>query len=239
MSEGRYKAQILKIIEETPNVNRFILGYPTAFSFAAGQFVTLIFPQFTDQNGFVIERSYSIAKYSESADNEFASTIEICFSLKNEGLITPFLWGLQVGGTLESTAPKGDFVLRDTTGVEQIVFVCTGTGIVPFMAMISELIAKGYKGKVQLISGNRFHGDALYANQIAAWVDAGKIEYSPVFSRQEDASMKGYVHQVYQSMDLQAAHVYVCGWSEMCTETRRNLKAMGLTRKQYFFEQYD
>ncbi len=239
MTDTKYIAKILRIIEETPTVKRMILGYQTKFSFQAGQFITLIFPQFTDANGFEVERSYSIATYAEDLDSGFECTIEICFSLKQEGLITPYLWESKVGDSFRSTAPQGDFILRETTSVDQIVFVCTGTGIVPFMAMISELIDKGYVGKVHLIAGNRFHGDELYVDKIQHWLNAGKIEYSPVFSRQEDALIKGYVHGVYQTMDLQQAHVYVCGWSEMCTETRRNLKAMGLTRKQYFFEQYD
>ncbi len=239
MNEAKYIAKVLQIIQETPKVKRLILGYPTKFPFAAGQFVTLYFPQFVDQNGFTIERSYSIAEYSEGKIDEFESIIEICFSLKIDGLITPFLWDLKEGDILESSGPKGDFILRNSMDVDRIVFVCTGTGIVPFMAMISELIAEKYTGKIHLIAGNRFHSDTLYAQKIQDWVSANKVEVATVFSKQEDAALKGYVHQVYQSMDLQQAHVYVCGWSEMCTETRRNLKAMGLTRKQYFFEQYD
>lgn len=239
MTHSFLSAEILEVIEESPKVKRMVLGFADELAFIPGQFITLKFPHLHDENGFEMERSYSVAKYKKSHIPGAVSIVEICFSLKPEGQVTPYLWQLSVGDKLLATAPKGDFVLRETKGLSAINFVCTGTGLVPFIPMIESLILSDFQGEIRLVIGNRYFGDVIYASLLKQWQQLKQVKVFLAFSREPSAEYVGYVHGVYGQFDLENSHVYVCGWKEMCADTRRNLKQMGLTRKQYFFEQYD
>jgi NAD(P)H-flavin reductase len=111
--------------------------------------------------------------------------------------------------------------------------------------MIQERLSQPDSSPVCLVMGNRYKEDMLYHQE---WLELQKADprfrYVSTLSKEEaemDGVQKGYVHGHYA--DFVSAHpevhVYVCGWELMCKEARQRLKDMGLTRRQYFFEQYD
>jgi hypothetical protein len=121
------------------------------------------------------------------------------------------------------------------------VFICTGTGIAPFRSMIQESLMQGCE--TVLVFGNRWKEDILYSDHWETLQENNPLfKFIPVLSREEAAGCKtGYVHPYYERelKGLEDARIYVCGWKDMCMETRDRLKDMGFNRRQYFFEQYD
>jgi ferredoxin-NADP reductase len=236
-------AAINSIRNLSDRVKVFELHLPEAVGFIAGQFVivkALI-------NGESIERSYSIANQKAEKTN----ALELCVALNTAGMMTPYLFGLGTGAKLEISMPQGGFVLRDTSVDVPNLFVCTGTGVAPFRSMIAASLALNPNRHVHLVFGNRKVEDVLYHEHwLALREQNSNFHYYPVLSKGDEGLsaltnsnnfQKGYVHPIYEqllSKDL-GSHVYVCGWEVMCTESRERLKAMGLTRRQYFFEQYD
>lgn len=248
-------ATLSNIQNESPRVKRFFLDLPTEVDFVAGQFVVLS----AIINGETTHRSYSIASATSALK---LCQIELCISLNDSGLVTPWLFGLQPGDTLEISPPQGGFVLRDASGSGSapasgsidFIFVCTGTGVAPFRSMIDQALKLASTRQVHLVFGNRKMYDVLYHKH---WMDLvksqPKFQYWPTLSREEEprelwrdagksiALELGYVHDVYTKLVLGnlGVQVYVCGWDAMCKEARVRLKSLGLTRRQYFFEQYD
>lgn len=234
------KATIEKIENLSPRVKRFVLSLERMVVFESGQFIVLT----ATVDGVELQRSYSIASIESGSP---VSHLELCISLNNLGKVTPWLFQQCEGAMLDISEPQGGFVLRPTSADVDVVFVCTGTGVAPFRSMIQSCLTLNPNRKVHLVFGNRTEVDVLYHEQ---WQELAKTTtqfvYYPVISR-PDANLDpllfhhGYVHEVYKPLiqENPNTHVYVCGWEVMCTEARQQLKGMGLTRRQYFFEQYD
>jgi CDP-4-dehydro-6-deoxyglucose reductase len=228
--------QIIQIIEESPSVNRFILRseFPFSTHYQPGQFLVL---QHEFEGIGLVQRSYSIASVFPETQN-----FELCIVKKENGIFSPWLFQQTVGTWIIGSAPQGSFIFNPDTPGQKQVFIATGTGVAPFRSMIHNALQLN-NTPVYLIFGNRFSGDILYH---AYWQklaqDHQQFHYHPVLSREETAfAHHGYVHDVYQHVlqNETQAQIYVCGWKEMLTETRRNLKALGFNRQQYHFEQYD
>lgn len=231
------EAELIGTIQESAHVKRmrFKAADREVLHFIPGQFVIITIDGLPE---FQNTRSYSIAS-APGRNGEF----ELCISLNPNGNATPVLWAAKVGQRFEMSEPQGSFVMQDAPGLE-IVFVCTGTGVAPFRSMIHSLFSGVLVSKpVHLIFGNRREEDILYRKEFEALEkEQANFHFHPVLSRDENWSgAKGYVHPIYQKLfaDGRDARFYVCGWKDMCSDARKNLKAMGYNRRQYFFELYD
>ncbi len=230
-------AAINSIKNLSERVKVFELLLPETVRFSAGQFIIIR----AQIHGEVIERSYSIANAREGD----TQVIELCIALNASGKMSPHLFALNAGAALEVSLPQGGFVLRDASREVATVFVCTGTGVAPFRSMIAARLACDDNALVCLVMGNRKPSDMLYHEE---WQQLQKnqarFRYVPTLSREDLQAVdmrSGYVHEHYLEVlkECPDAHVYVCGWEAMCKEARQRLKDIGLTRRQYFFEQYD
>ncbi|MBL7812564.1 MAG: oxidoreductase [Bacteroidetes bacterium] len=227
-------AEIAGLRDESDLVRTFILRSESSepWQFEPGQFVMIAVPGLPEHENL---RSYSIASAPGS------DTVELCIVLNPDGKATPVLWSMRVGDKLEISEPQGTFVLPETHGLE-LCLVCTGTGVAPFRSMIQTLKGRGkFPMPVYLIFGCRTESDLLYRKE---WENLAEAEpnfrYIPVLSRQNWDGEKGYVHAVYKKLfaDGRDARFMVCGWENMCTDARHNLKEMGYNRRQYKFENY-
>ena len=234
----KVKVTIRQIINESPRVKRFIL-VPESGEFDAflpGQFVVLENENWEYPNK---NRSYSISSV-HSNPNE----LELCVALNEKGVFTPWLFSLNVGDTLDCSQPQGKFILKEDEHSLKLphLFIATGTGIAPFLSMINEVLSKS-QSKVYLIYGNRFEQDILYKGYFEALsLKNNNFKFLPILSRESKPNIaQGYVHALYKNVleSIVDARIYVCGWKEMCVDTRNELKALGFNRRQYFFEQYD
>lgn len=224
------------------HVKRFRIKTEFAINAQPGQFITLSFPMLKTQDGEEVQRSYSLLEWGV---NESGPFVDLCISLNTKGIVTPWLWELEGEVEIEVSEALGSFLLRDYDSkeydsIDRIVFICTGTGVVPFVSMIRKLLHGHPSKEIWLFSGTRRMEDELFCAQFRDWENQiSWFRYIPVFSRESNAENKGYVHAHYPQQVTLNSHVYVCGWNEMCKETRLKLKELGLTRKQYFFELYN
>jgi len=222
-------ARIARIVEHHAAVRSFFLEPETPIPFQAGQFVALSL-----QTGGV-ERSYSIANEPN------APLLELCIALKPEGLMSPALFAMQEGDRVFLSEARGSFHLP--ADPVDICFICTGTGIAPFRSMLLQALKHGDTRTFHLISGNRTRAEALYHEEMLTLAQVyPNLHYHPVLSRESVPGFgHGYVHPLYQQLfaDRRDARFLVCGWTNMLTDARRNLKEMGYNRRQYFFESYD
>ena len=229
-----HQAEISNIIEINPMVKRFFLKFSHGIIFQSGQFVIIDFGKL---NHTYSTRSYSIADISHG------NTIELCVSLKEDGAATPLLFNNKVGDQLKVSIPQGRFVLPDILDSENIGFICTGTGVAPFRAMIKDLLEyRKYTGQVYLYFGCRTQIDILYREEFEELQNKySNFHYTPVLSRESWSGANGYVHKHYESIfkDKPNAIIYLCGWTNMIKETRDNLKTFGYTRSEIKVEFYD
>lgn len=229
-----HKAIVSDVQEINPGIKSIFLEFPHPVKFQSGQFVIIDFQNLNHQFS---TRSYSIADFT------WGNVLELCVVLKKDGAATPLLFDKKKGDELLVSNPQGRFVLPEELDEKILGFICTGTGVAPFRAMIKDLLLhRGHKGEIQLFFGCRTQADLLYYREFIELSNRfPNFKYTPVLSREHWEGAKGYVHPYYQKIfeSKPPALIYLCGWTEMIKETRDKLKSFGYTRTEIKIEFYD
>ncbi len=202
------------------------------FYFVPGQFVSLK----QEIGGKEITRAYSIACAPGG------NRCEICLNLVDDGMLSPYLFGLAPGDAVEMSAPLGYFVLRDPG--QDCVLVATGTGITPFRSILQAYLGQGDPHSITLVFGVRYEDKILYRSEFEELERKHpNFRFWPTLSR-PDAGWTGRTGHV-QAHVLEAIDerrdldVYICGLKLMVDDVRAKLKALGFNRKQIIYEKYD
>ncbi len=242
--------KVIKIEQQALATRRFFIQIPEleVFDFKPGQFVTLDLPIHEKPNKRL--RSYSIASWPDGTN-----IFELCIVLLEEGAGTNYLFNeIKEGSEITLRGPVGVFTLPEPIE-NDLIFICTGTGIAPFRSMIHHIIEDNIPHKnIHLIFGCRKFGDALYANEMKDLMrkDAGFF-YHTTYSREVPENLEhlvriGYVHQVYEDIcnnykaenneELAAVKFYLCGWKNMVDEAKQRILSLGYDRKAIHQELY-
>jgi len=227
-------AKLVSFAEMAPGVRNFVFEAPEVedLPFKAGQFVT-----FSEQmNGKKIMRPYSIAS-APAAGNRF----EICLNIVAQGHLSPKLFEMAPGDTIDMSAPMGFFTLRNPG--REAVFVATGTGIAPFRSILHAHL-KDSPQPLTLIFGTRHEQGLLYREEFEELARVHEnFRFLPVLSR-PDVGWTGLTGHVQPHMkdaigDRRDLDIYLCGLKLMVDDARTVLKDLGFDRKQIIFEKYD
>lgn len=249
-----YNGKIIRIEAVTPTTRRFWLEVEGVdrFDFKAGQFITMDLPIGEKRNQRW--RSYSIASAPgparEATGPSSGATmapnhLELCIVHLEGGLATNWLFNeAKVGTNIKFKGPDGAFTLPDRIENE-LVMVCTGTGIAPFRSMVLDVFNKNIPHRgIHLIFGTRTADGILYHQEFEALAQTMPgFRYSVALSREfREGYHHGYVHGVYREAYAEkhpGITFYLCGWAKMVDEAVVNLIAqLGYERGQVKYELY-
>lgn len=232
----------LAIIRVRPDTG----GVPT---FEPGQYITIGLPD--DNLGpapaashrasaqqRLIRRAYSIASSSNQRD-----WLEFYVVLVRDGRLTPHLWEVPVGGRVwVDQKAKGRFTLQDIPTNKDLVMVCTGTGIAPYMSMLRTYRGQDRWRRFVVIHGVRLAQDLGYRQELeqAAAQDPAVI-YIPTATREPEGSdwqgMRGRVQAVLEEQTYrrltgdpftpERCHVFLCGNPTMIVSVQPLLETKG------------
>jgi ferredoxin-NADP reductase len=192
------------------------------FDFLPGQFITMDLP--VGEKRLQRWRSYSIANGPDQSN-----ILAFCIVRSPEGLGTRYLFDeAQIGTMIKFKGPDGGFVLP-TDLSDEIIMICTGTGVAPFRSMIHYIKAKNlaFNG-IHLIFGTRNEENILYQEEFETFSKENpSFRYSVALSRESKPGYHhGYIHDIYLK-EYNQPHAkrqfYICGWSKMIDETVANL----------------
>jgi len=186
----------------------FLISFRKEFTFQSGQVVALgVSPE-------IAPRLYSIAS------GESDPVVEILYTEKSEGELTPMLSALKAGDNLMVSEPFGTF----TQVSDNAVYIAAGTGIAPFMSKI-----KSGKGKNPiLIHGVSYPEYFYYKDYLEKLLGRNYIQCC---SRcPSDEYYQGRVTHFVKEWDglLPDQKYYLCGSAEMVVDTRDALIARGV-----------
>ncbi|MFN0118665.1 MAG: ferredoxin--NADP reductase [Elusimicrobiota bacterium] len=231
-----YDVIVEETIDLTPRVKgiKFKIPAGKTLHFKAGQFVQIHIPQPEKPR----RTSYSIASSSQ-----YENFFELCVTLVQGGISSPFLHGLKVGQTIPMTGPLGKFILPDPI-LRDAVFIATGSGIAPFRSMIQEMIFKKLPQQIYLIYGNRFTDDIIYKNewdQLQLSNPKFHVEYTLSKPDSTWKGEQGYVQDKIQNFIPQPAakDYYICGLVKMIDAVVEKLTSLGVPKEQIHFERFD
>ena len=237
-------AVIRRIVQRTPTVRSFWMELPDreVLDYKPGQFLTLDLP-ISDRRR-ERWRSYSIAAAPDGSNQA-----ELVIVRLPEGKGTGYLfYDAEVGTEVLTKEPAGVFTLPEGPLTNDVVMICTGTGVAPFRAMIQERL-RTEKVNFHLIFGCRTRKDILYLAEFADLAERfDNFRYSVALSREAEPKdtpaaefSSGYVHTVYEN---DYAHLpenvkfYLCGWAVMVDEAKDRLLKMGFKPEQVVEELY-
>jgi CDP-4-dehydro-6-deoxyglucose reductase len=228
------KATLIESREIAPDIRHFLFELPGAgeFLFVPGQWVSCE----EIVNGEPVTRAYSIA--SPPGGNRF----ELCLNLVREGHMSPHLFAMRPGDSVEVRGPFGTFVFREP--LHDSVLVATGTGIAPFRAMLSTRLAGDSSRQITLLFGVRHERSLLYRNEFETRArQHPNFRFWPTLTRPEP-TWSGRAGRVQQHLaeavgSRRDLNVYICGLREMVDSVRASLKSAGFERRHIIYEKYD
>ncbi len=150
----KWEAELIEIIEETPDVRTFRFDKPKDFDFIPGQFVMVFFPDVFGRKN----RAYSIASSPTNPDY-------LDLTIKLYGLFTHHMFSLHEGSIWHLRGPYGKFVL-DLDRNNDILLLGAGVGVTPLMSMIRYSTDLKLDRKFLLLYSNKRPKDIIYHEEL-------------------------------------------------------------------------
>ena len=135
-------------------------------------------------DGRIVQRPYSVASAPAVAGSD---GYEFYVRLVQGGTFTPLLWQLPVGHRMRMIGPKGKFILQPDDERTH-VFISSGTGNAPFVAMMRQLLIDGRPRPVVFLNGVSYARRARLSRDPRGLggVRAYPVTYVPTVSRPND-----------------------------------------------------
>ena len=240
-----YNARLVRREDMTESLAYFWVkfdGEPTPFE--AGQYMTIG----VMVDGKIVQRPYSVASPPAAIGTD---GYEFYVRLVQGGTFTPLLWELPVGHGMRMIGPKGKFMLQADDDRTHI-FISSGTGNAPFVAMMRQLLIDGRPREVVFLNGVSYASELGYRDVLERWVTSGEypVTFVPTVSRPMDpqngdwAGRTGRVESilggVLDELGLTPADsiAYICGNPDMILSAEATLLDRGYPEEQVHKELY-
>ena len=180
-----------------------------------------------------------------------ADGYEMYIRLVDGGTFTPLLWRLPVGHRMRIIGPKGKFTLAPDDERNHL-FISSGTGNAPFVAMMRELLAEGRPRPVVFLNGCSYERDLGYRPLLEDWAATGAypVTFMPTVSRPDDGRnaawtgrtgrVESILGPVLDELGLDAGNsiAYICGNPDMILTAEATLLERGYPEEQVHKELY-
>ena len=222
-------ATVTAIREETPTVRSFTLDVPDWPGHRPGQHVDL---RLTAEDGYSVERSYSIASAPERG-----TEVEITVERIPDGEVSPFLHDVVVtGDRLELRGPIGGYFVWDATMSGAIGLAAGGSGVVPLMAMLRHRTRAGVRDAARLLFSARRLDEVIYRgelDQLAAAKDGFDLVLT--LTREQPDGWTGYARRIDAAMIADVigrlgpdVRTFVCGPTALVETAAAALVELGI-----------
>ena len=205
------QAELAEIKPETPRISSLFFNVGDWPGHLAGQHVDV---RLTAEDGYVAERSYSIASPPEE------TRVELTIERLDDGEVSPYLVGeLRVGDKIEMRGPIGGHFVWTPADPRPLLLIGGGSGIVPLMSMLRQRRLVGGKAPARGLFSSRTFADILYREELDRLVAAGDgLAVSHTLTRDKPAGWNGYTRRIDAAMVGEVAWpkeqrpaVFVCG----------------------------
>jgi ferredoxin--NADP+ reductase len=187
----------------------------------------------------LIRRAYSIA--SSSKIHEY---LEFYIGLVTSGALTPRLFALDLNAPLWlSSKVTGMFTLDQVPADKNVILVATGTGLAPYMSMLSSELQCDSRRKFAVLHGAYHSWDLGYRSELLTLQHlCPNLTYVATIDRPEDEPVpwtgpSGFVQDLWRKEAIAGAwgfaptpensHVFLCGNPYMIRDMQALLKAQG------------
>lgn len=217
----------------TPRVKQLLLrAKGHTFDHRPGQHVSV---RVESDEGPPLYRPYS------PVNSPGTDTLVLAVKRYDEGTCSVWMHERSLGDTVPLTSPSGNLHLHDPD--RDVLFLATGTGLTPMIAMLDQYLDEG-TGRAALLFGERTESDLMYRatlDRLAAGHASLIVDYVLSQPSAEWDGPSGFVQEHLAPMldRLDSPHVYVCGVPQMVVDTKDVLAEAGLSSDQVFSEGWE
>ncbi|MCF7866856.1 FAD-dependent oxidoreductase [Candidatus Woesearchaeota archaeon] len=224
-----FSAGLITKEQLTSDVFRLTFTHPPNFTFKAGQFVQIKF----EKDGESKWRSYSIV--NPPSHN---SMIEVIVKLIDGGFASEVIKESHHNQKYEIKGPFGNFIYDESDTSENIVMICTGTGVAPFYSMLKEHLSKQSNKNFRLLFGVRTMENFFLKDKFEIMEKRhNNFKFVPVLSRQEWEGKQGHVQNFIPKPDGKTTY-YICGLKDLVLDTEKLLMDNGVSESKIKKERY-
>jgi ferredoxin-NADP reductase len=222
-------ATISSTRDETPAVRTFTLGLPGWAGHRPGQHVDL---RLTAEDGYSVERSYSIA-----SEPERAAELDITVERIPGGEVSPFPHEVVVpGDRLEVRGPIGGYFVWEAALGGPLLLVAGGSGVVPLMAMARHRARAGKSIPTRLVFSSRTYDEVIYREELDQLAAAANgFEVIHTLTRAQPPGWTGFTRRIDEAMLADAleplgssTRAYACGPTALVEVVANALVRLGL-----------
>ena len=216
-------ATVTAVTPETAAVVTIMLDPPDWPGHQAGQHLDV---RLTAEDGYVAERSYSIA----SAPGEpLAITVERL----EDGEVSPYLTEeLRAGDQLELRGPIGGYFVWKPADASPLTLLAGGSGVVPLRAILRDRLRTGSDVPARLLYSARTLPDVIYHEELGRHHDGVDVSYT--LTRTHPPGWTGHTGRIDASLLADAAWpatakplAYVCGPTSFVETAAAGLVGLG------------
>lgn len=222
-------ATIKNIKQETARAKSFTLALPAWQPHRAGQHYDM---RLTAEDGYQVERSYSIA-----SEPERAGEIDLTIEKIDDGEVSPYMHEVViVGDQVEVRGPIGGYFVWDATLRDPLLLIGGGSGVVPLMSMLRHRAAAKSSAPTHLLYSSRALDDIIYYAELEALRE--KMDGLKVFhtlTRSHPANWKGYTRRIDAAMLREVSaplgknvRVFICGPTALVENAANALVQIGI-----------
>jgi ferredoxin-NADP reductase len=222
-------ATLAAVRDETPTVRTFTLSVPGWTGHRPGQHVDV---RLTAEDGYSVERSYSIA-----SEPERSAQIDITVERIDGGEVSRFLHDIVVpGDQLEVRGPIGGYFVWEASFHEPLFLVAGGSGVVPLMAMVRHRAAARSTTPTRLLLSSREPEEIIYRDELdrlAGSRDGLEVAYT--LTRRQPPDWMGYRRRIDDRMLAEVieplgitARTFICGPTALVETAANALVRLGL-----------
>lgn len=231
-------ATISAIRQETPSVKTFSLRPPEWMRHRAGQHCDL---RLRAPDGYVAQRSYSIASAPELGD------VELTVERLEDGEVSDYLHAVAVvGDRIEMRGPIGGYFVWEAGQGGPLLLVAGGSGVVPLMAMLRHRKAAGGGVPTRLLYSARSAEDLIYRAELDAMAaEDPALEVIYTLTRRQPPGWTGPSRRIDAGMLAEVAGplgpqplVYVCGPTLMVEAATGGLVEIGIGAERIRAERF-
>jgi ferredoxin-NADP reductase len=222
-------ATVTTVRDETANVRSFTLGLPDWSGHRPGQHVDL---RLTAEDGYSVERSYSIA-----SEPERSGEVDITVERIEGGEVSPFLHDVVIpGDRLEVRGPIGGYFVWDAMQADPVLLIAGGSGVVPLMAMARHRARAGSSVPMRLLVSSRGPDEIIYRNELDRLAAAHSgFEVFHALTRRQPDGWTGYARRIDEAMLAEVleplgsgVRCYACGPTALIEVVANALVRLGL-----------
>jgi ferredoxin-NADP reductase len=222
-------ATVSGVHDETASVRTITLGLPAWSGHRPGQHVDL---RLTAEDGYSVERSYSIA-----SEPERTSEVDITVERIPGGEVSPFLHDvLEPGDRLEVRGPIGGYFVWEAALGRPLLLVAGGSGVVPLMAMIRHRARAASDAQARMLFSSRSFDEVIYRDELRRLAEDGSgLAVAHTLTRSQPPGWTGYARRIDGPMLAEVleplgldARAYVCGPTALVESVADSLIRLGL-----------